>query len=363
MDFLFDPVFDISQSLEFSLNMTLAAHTRMKESTKEQPKIISNIAAFTKQQPNADNADPNKSKKGKKKKPRGNRHCNYCSKDNHDEDYCLIKSRDIISGKLKPESAVKSAEQTKTNPNSNSSGTEPVTIKVAAFIANFGGESHNEIDPNGVYIDTCAGSTVTNKIEDCIGELRKMDAIIKDWENRESRVHGVGEYMMLTETGCTLTIKDVIYKSTTTGTFISYAKLMATGKFRIIGEDDWIEFRYKETNQLIMTARKVSANIMKLGIKPHPSTLRQEVIVGKVTISPTAPTEFMYRFWHNKLGHSSFGYLQKQAVLLGLASRLYERLVCDVCTATKATRLPFPISSSMAEHPFDLVHTDLSGIV
>ena len=176
-----------------------------------------------------------------------------------------------------------------------------------AFIANFGGESQNEIDPNAVYLDTCAGSTVTNKIEGCIGQLRKMDAIIKDWENRESRVHGVGDYLMLTETGCTLTIKDVIYKSTATGTFLSYVKLMATGRFRIVFEDDWIEFRLKETNQLVMTARKVSANIMKLDLKPHPSTLNPEYFVGKVTICPTVPIEFLYRFWHNKLSHPSFG--------------------------------------------------------
>ena len=49
--------------------------------------------------------------------------------------------------------------------------------------------------------------------------------------------------------------------------------------------------------------------------------------------------------------------------MLGLTARPSERLVCDICTATKATRLPFPVSSSMAEHPFDLVHTDLSGII
>ena len=79
------------------------------------------------------------------------------------------------------------------------------------FVMNLAGASNDQINPNDVYIDTCTGCTITRKIDGCVGELHRMDATVKDWEGRPSQVHGVGTYKMITETGCSITFKDVIY--------------------------------------------------------------------------------------------------------------------------------------------------------
>ena len=374
-DYIINDVQKADTTLDYKqiVDMTMAAYTRMKENEAKGGKVMSSIAAYTRS-PLDEEKKKNK-KKTKKKKPaqvdtvqnKPLKHCDYCRRDGHDDSYCIFKAKDIISGQLK----VESPDQTAVHSGQRANGDQSRASKqrqsgenftVSAFLMNVG-ESENRIDPKGIYIDTCAEVAVTNTLEGSIGEVRQMNAIINDWEGRPSRIHGVGNYRYLTETGSSIMIKDVVYKSTACATFLSYGKIMATGKFKVAGEDDWLEFRSKETNQVVMTARMVSAKIMKLELQPHPDTLRSEVRVCKVTIDPSVPNEFMYRFWHNQLGHPSFGYLNKQSDLLGLVNRLRERLVCDVCTATKATKLPFSNSDSIAERPFDLVHTDLSGII
>ena len=64
--------------------------------------------------------------------------------------------------------------------------------------------------------------------------------------------------------------------------------------------------------------------------------------------------------WHRRLGHASFGYLQK------LFPQLFSQLIvsdfkCDVCERAKSHRVSFPISMNKSPAPFMVVHSDVWG--
>ena len=63
--------------------------------------------------------------------------------------------------------------------------------------------------------------------------------------------------------------------------------------------------------------------------------------------------------WHYRFGHPSFSRLQ---VLSTIDTSIVARnCVCDVCHISKQKKLPFPISSSVSQNCFDLIHMDIWG--
>ena len=62
--------------------------------------------------------------------------------------------------------------------------------------------------------------------------------------------------------------------------------------------------------------------------------------------------------WHRRLGHASFGYLQK--LFPSLFSQLdISSFTCDICELAKSHRVPFPLSSHKSLVPFSLVRSDV----
>jgi len=64
--------------------------------------------------------------------------------------------------------------------------------------------------------------------------------------------------------------------------------------------------------------------------------------------------------WHRRLGHASFGYLQK------LFPQLFLQLIvsdfkCDVCELAKSHRVSFLISMNKSPAPFMVIHFDVWG--
>ena len=64
--------------------------------------------------------------------------------------------------------------------------------------------------------------------------------------------------------------------------------------------------------------------------------------------------------WHRRLGHVSFGYLQK------LFPKLFSQLnvsdfKCDICELAKSHLVPFPISMNKSPAPFMVIHSDVWG--
>jgi transposase InsO family protein len=82
------------------------------------------------------------------------------------------------------------------------------------------------------------------------------------------------------------------------------------------------------------------------------------------TIKPSC-SKASWDIWHRRLAHLGpasmdklFGNLSTGA-LLSRARPLNKDHVCEGCVMGKIVRPPFPLSASRADHPLDLVHTDL----
>jgi len=59
-----------------------------------------------------------------------------------------------------------------------------------------------------------------------------------------------------------------------------------------------------------------------------------------------------------RLGHAS---LTKMSHLHNIPSDVLRKFICDSCQMAKFHRVLFPVSSSKATVPFELIHADLSG--
>ncbi|BFG42330.1 hypothetical protein CerSpe_286040 [Prunus speciosa] len=64
--------------------------------------------------------------------------------------------------------------------------------------------------------------------------------------------------------------------------------------------------------------------------------------------------------WHRRLGHPSFGYLQRlfPSLFQGLVDSQFK---CETCVLAKSHRTVFPSSDSKTEFPFELIHSDVWG--
>lgn len=61
---------------------------------------------------------------------------------------------------------------------------------------------------------------------------------------------------------------------------------------------------------------------------------------------------------HDKLGHSSIGNLE---YIRGIVIKSTPAIDCKACPLAKQSRLAFPISNTIAQNPFELIHVDIWG--
>ena len=216
----------------------------------------------------------------------------------------------------------------------------------AITVANISAEEEG-LDPDGWYIDTAAAIVVTNSLVGCT-KMVNQEAKLRDWENRESSVQGIGTYELITENGQSLTLDNVVYKSTAAVNFLSWAKLDRTGLFRLAGENGVIQVFSKSTGELVFTGHLVKPNLYKLQLKPK----ERQVTVDAVMIRQSIPLEVRLKYWHIVLGHCNYSYLYKMATLLGLSGKLKCKISCDVCSSSRAIKHPFDNSIKRADKPF-----------
>ena len=357
-------------SYEKIVDLIMAAHARQLEKSKDSGPIVSSISHFNKsndQNGKQINAEKGRSKAKKKKFDRSKLYCDYCDQKGHSEDRCWKKASDIISGKIKSDQSSNEMRESSQGDASVATASnrevakqkratpKPPEFDIGAFIMNFG--EQDDLDQDKLYLDTCAGVCAMNHKRGCT-KMVEHRAQVAGWDGHVSTINGIGEYSFITEEDVVLHLKDVVYKATAAASYISWGKLDATGRFRLSGQNGILQIHEIATDRLVCTATRVRMNIYELNFRPY-----HQVIVARVTIKPTVPTEFLYRFWHRKLSHISFGTIDRCSHLLGIRGKPGQRLVCDICTAAAASKIPFGISDSRASKPFELIHADLSGIV
>ena len=67
--------------------------------------------------------------------------------------------------------------------------------------------------------------------------------------------------------------------------------------------------------------------------------------------------------WHKRLGHPALSVVNQILDSCNIARTQKIRLdSCNSCQLAKSHKLPFSLSPSIAEKPFELIHTDLWGL-
>ncbi|KAL4324423.1 hypothetical protein GQ457_11G022250 [Hibiscus cannabinus] len=90
------------------------------------------------------------------------------------------------------------------------------------------------------------------------------------------------------------------------------------------------------------------------------SSILNKELENSVSFSCNVSSGSVIELWHNRLGHPSkqrmshFSELDSDIPSIGLHN-------CDTCLLAKHKRLPFPVSTSISESIFDLVHLDVWG--
>uniref|UniRef100_A0A803MUI4 GAG-pre-integrase domain-containing protein n=1 Tax=Chenopodium quinoa TaxID=63459 RepID=A0A803MUI4_CHEQI len=66
-----------------------------------------------------------------------------------------------------------------------------------------------------------------------------------------------------------------------------------------------------------------------------------------------------FAIWHHRLGHASLGKLQHIPCVKNTIKK--NNQICITCPMAKFTNLPYQLSESHADKPFELIHMDIRG--
>ena len=340
------------------VKQTMAAFVRRKEKDNvETPKVYSNCniqANETKQTSNQQERKNPRRKTNGSKKP-NDRYCDFCKKPGHPTNKCWLYLKDILDGKVDLNQISKDKQVETTADKEKEKTSNEKKFNVGAIMLS--SLNDDDLDPNKYYLDTGAANHVFNSTAGSIEMINQL-SLVRSWDNSQTAINGIGVFKLKTETDCELTLNNVLVKATGAANFISYSKLDKTRLFRIEGEDGQLKVIVKNTNDILMVGNLMENGLYELDLKPI-----VDVRINAIQISNTVPAEIALRYWHKILAHRGFDKLISIKHALGIKGKLKKRLICDTCTMTKATKIKFDRSLSIADEPFDLVHTDLSGIV
>ena len=68
-----------------------------------------------------------------------------------------------------------------------------------------------------------------------------------------------------------------------------------------------------------------------------------------------------YSLWHHRLGHAPMSKLQHIPFLKSKCTNYSDDKGCLTCPLAKHTKTPYPLSTTVAALPFDLIHVDIWG--
>ncbi|XP_019229239.1 PREDICTED: uncharacterized protein LOC109210292 [Nicotiana attenuata] len=130
--------------------------------------------------------------------------------------------------------------------------------------------------------------------------------------------------------------------------------------YRVVGYPKDNKFRKKYNSQTTanFAAEDVPATLVwrKLTTPTvHTTTMPTSISVSQDTIK--------LETWHQRLGHLPMEKLKRIDKFKNLhtSNRSSDCAMCPVCPLARQTRLPFPISTSRAKAPFDLLHANVWG--
>ena len=149
------------------------------------------------------------------------------------------------------------------------------------------------------------------------------------------------------------TLCDVLYVPQLSHNLISVTKATQTGK--VVKFTKSACYLLSKKHQMVAKATKVGS-LYQLDNKPN---------LERASLAEESDSK--EDIWHKRFGHLGVGSLQRLArekLADGFDFDASQKLkFCETCPLGKQHRTKFPSSSTRADEPFDLVHSDLCGKV
>ncbi|SGY14895.1 BQ5605_C013g07155 [Microbotryum silenes-dioicae] len=211
--------------------------------------------------------------------------------------------------------------------------------------------------PDILLLDSASACHVVNNASFFDGPLSPTQQVLQGLGGT-LRASGIGLIKLVSDTGTTFTLNDVIYAPKSPANLILVRAFDRKG-VRITFERGHVELRTPQG--CFATASAIASCVYKLN-----ASVRTGSKGALPSLVSTKSTRLPLLTLHRHYGHASVQTLKKLA-----ASGQVEGLdwpysdfegvdfSCNACLASKAHRLPFPSSSSHAAEPLALVHSDV----
>lgn len=288
----------------------------------------------------------NKNKGRDKSRGRSKSHsritCYYCGKPGHKKSECRNLKRDQKNGTVKPDQVDprKKEEQ----------NTTAVAVKEESDVFFIGDDNYLNLtyDDNIWIVDSGASFHITPHEWLFTSYQKGNFGTVKMGNQVTSKIIGIGDVHLKTNTGCKLILKDVRHVPDMRLNLISAGKLDDAGLVNQFGSGKW---KLTNGNMVIARGKKEGSLYLTRGC------LRDEANV--------VHDDSVLELWHKRLGHISEKGLQilaQKELIPEVKGKTLEP--CIDCLAGKQHRVSFYRSNrpSRRKHILDLVHTDVCSM-
>lgn len=199
------------------------------------------------------------------------------------------------------------------------------------------------------YMDSGATDSITSNLEKLsVHDRYKGHDQIHTASGAGMEISRIG-HSIVTTPSRDLHLKSVLYVPKANKNLVSVHRLTSDNSAFIEFHPDFFLIKDQATKKLLLRGR------CDHGLYPLPAgrQIKQAYSAAKVSFDR----------WHHRLGHPATPIVEKVIRQFNLPVSLdsNKHSVCDACQKAKSHQLPFPNSSTVSQHPLELVYSDVWG--
>lgn len=276
--------------------------------------------------------------------PFASRKCYYCGKKGHEAKHCRQKARDQNSGS--------SGGGSSSNNNGRHGSHAPRTIALMATT------TAPAFDKHTWSFDSAADYNITPHL-DIMSDVKPLDPPISITIGNGSTVEatGMGIVVFNTPSGSQVRLSKVLYAP---GFFANLLSVYQTTQAGAMFVFKGTECTVQSPNGDVILQGKATGRMYQFQVS-YPCTAR--------ALAASSSPVTRVQLWHRRFGHLGSSNLALLPSLVDgmtvtasdVQAAAHTMSSCDPCLQSKQHRQQFPISSSSATRPLELLHTDIMG--